>query len=153
MSCINTAEKYGHIKCSLNAVLRQNLPLRIYSSTKTEDSMWLFILLMAHTVFSQRHPLWILVITQSSGCVVWHAFFVILGILQASLFLHDSVCDGITMGSSPHKHPSERQWIYPWENAYHTYIQAHNPIERAHVQKEFLPASALKQPCQSCLCY
>lgn len=75
--------------------------------------------------------------TQSSGCVVWHAFFVILGILQACLFLHDSVCDGITMGSSPNKHPLERQWVYPWENAYHTYIHAHNPIALHMYRRNF----------------
>ena len=79
---------------------------------------------------------------------------VVLEIIQACFFSFRDAClrGGTAMGSSSNELPLEQQWVYPWESAHHTRTRVHNHTECTHVRQEFLPASALKQPCQSCLC-
>lgn len=80
-----------------------------------------------------------------SDFLVWHTFCNIRNHPSMFLFVM-MLCGGTTMGSSS----NERQWVYPWENAHRTCV--HNHMHAHMYRRKFLPASALKQPCQSCLC-
>lgn len=139
---------YSHRVPPNAVVLRQNLHRRNYQFTKTGDATWLLTLMMPHLALAVfAHPLALLL----SGFLVEHTFCNIRN-HPSMFFFFTMPCGGAAMGSSSNELPSERRWVYPWENAHHTRKCAHNHTEHTHVQKEFLPASALKKPCQSCLC-